>query len=49
MATPIPPLLPACVDGSLNGKFDPIAAVSYDPSSWEYYKVSARWPALGQG
>jgi hypothetical protein len=40
--TPIDPLLPSCLNGSLDTAFNPIDAASYDPATWSYYKVGAR-------
>lgn len=37
----IDPLLPSCVNGTLDASdFDESSAASFDPTSWDYYRVS---------
>ena len=34
------PYLPECTSGRLDGEFDSEAAATFDPISWNYYKVN---------
>ena len=37
------PYLPQCTSGRLDGEFDSEAAATFDPISWNYYKVNTAY------